>query len=253
MSEYEFQVGDHPHVEVRVSSGRLAITEGDPGSVVVKVSGRDADRILVEQMGDTIAIVEPRDTRIMRRGPTVTIRFSCPPGCDLSVGVASLDVDASQVLGRVAVRTASGDARFGQVGSVELKSASGDVYIRRCQGEAQIGTASGDVRIESVGGELQASLSSGDLWVGTLDTTGEIRSASGDVQIDRLLGTSIAVASVSGDVVVGVPGGQRVDADISTMSGRLSLPERTPQSDEPKRTIRLRLKTVSGDIRVNRL
>ena len=80
-----------------------------------------------------------------------------------------------------------------------------------------------------------------------------VRSASGDVRIDRWLGASLAIASMSGDLVVRMPGGQRVDADISTLSGSLSLPDRAPQSDEPKKTVRLRLKTVSGDIRVERL
>jgi hypothetical protein len=253
MSVTEFTVGEQPHVEVRVASGRLTVTAGEAGRVSVEVTGRDADRIVVDQLGDTIAVYEPQDTRAFRRGASVTIRVACPSGCDLSVAAASLDVSSSQALGRVAVRTASGDARLGDVASLELKSASGDLTARDCAGDGQMSTASGDVRIDSVGGELQASLSSGDLWVGTLGAAGEVRSASGDVHIDRWLGSSIAVGSVSGDIVVGVPAGQRVDADISTLSGRLVLPERRPQSEEPKRTVRVRLKTVSGDIRVNRV
>jgi DUF4097 and DUF4098 domain-containing protein YvlB len=221
--------------------------------VEVEVTGRDADRIVVEHLGDTIAIVEPHDTRILRRGSSVVIRVKCPNDSDLSVAAASLDIDVSQQLNRVMIRTASGDARLHEVGSLEFKSASGDVDVRECAGDTQINSASGDVRIERAGGEVQASLASGDLWVGTLEGTAEVRTASGDVRVDRCLGNSIAISSMSGDLVVGIPGGQRVEAEISTLSGDLSMPERAPVSQEPKKTVRLRLKTVSGDIRVNRL
>ena len=60
--------------------------------------------------------------------------------------------------------------------------------------------------------------------------------------------------SISGDVRVGLPGGIRVEAEISTLSGRAVLPDPVPASDlGDRRPVRLQLKTVSGDIRLERI
>ena len=80
-----------------------------------------------------------------------------------------------------------------------------------------------------------------------------VGSTSGDVRVNRCCGSDIAVRSISGDVRVGLPSGIRVEAEISTLSGRASLPEPAPSSDQgDRRPVRLHLKTVSGDIRVER-
>ena len=59
--------------------------------------------------------------------------------------------------------------------------------------------------------------------------------------------------TVSGDITVGLPSGIRVDADINTLSGRTRLPD--PAAGDPaapRRPVRLRLRSVSGNIRVER-
>jgi len=73
------------------------------------------------------------------------------------------------------------------------------------------------------------------------------------VTIRRYTGASVAIRTVSGDVRVGLPSGIRVDPEISTMSGKVSLP---PPADATtsgeRRTVKVRLRTVSGDIRIER-
>ena len=58
-----------------------------------------------------------------------------------------------------------------------------------------------------------------------------IGTTSGDVRIDRADGSSIGVKCISGDVTLGLPAGIRVEPDISTLSGRTSLP--TPSRTAP--------------------
>ena len=64
-------------------------------------------------------------------------------------------------------------------------------------------------------------------------------------------GSDISVRSISGDVRLGLPSGIRVEADLSTVSGRAQLPEPAPTGGD-RRPVRLMVKTVSGDIRLER-
>jgi hypothetical protein len=59
---------------------------------------------------------------------------------------------------------------------------------------------------------------------------------------------------VSGDIAIGLPGGIRVEPDISTLSGRTKLPSRPPAATtEPRRPVRVRLRSVSGNITIERV
>ena len=116
-----------------------------------------------------------------------------------------------------------------------------------------------DVNVETASAEVRLS--------GNLGTV-RVRTASGDVDVDRSLRLDVTTASgevtcnavegdatittISGDVRIGLPSGIRVEADISTVSGRASLPEPAPATTTDRRPVRLRLKTVSGGIRVER-
>jgi DUF4097 and DUF4098 domain-containing protein YvlB len=77
------------------------------------------------------------------------------------------------------------------------------------------------------------------------------------VRIGRCDGAEISVKTVSGDIVIGLPTGIRVEPDIATMSGKVSLPAAASKPNErgaiaERRAVRLRLRAVSGDIRVLR-
>ncbi|HVE19412.1 MAG TPA: DUF4097 family beta strand repeat-containing protein, partial [Ilumatobacteraceae bacterium] len=119
--------------------------------------------------------------------------------------------------------------------------------------DTNISSVSGDCTVQHVGGRLEATLTSGDLRVELCDGDVLIASTSGDVRVGRCCGTDISVRSISGDVRVGLPAGIRVEAELSTLSGRAMLPDPVPASDHTDpRPVRLQLKTVSGDIRVER-
>jgi DUF4097 and DUF4098 domain-containing protein YvlB len=119
--------------------------------------------------------------------------------------------------------------------------------------DSRLSAVSGDYSGRSVGGRFHASTASGDIRVGHVGGDVEVATTSGDIRIERCDGDDITARSVSGDVSVGLPTGIRVDADLSTLSGRTTLPEPTPSSaDEPRRPVRLRLRSVSGDLRVER-
>jgi len=77
--------------------------------------------------------------------------------------------------------------------------------------------------------------------------------ASGDVVVRQYAGASVAVRTVSGDVRLGLPSGIRVEPQISTLSGKVDLPAGTGElTTGERRVVRVRLRTVSGDIRIER-
>lgn len=247
MSQFTFGVGSQASLDVRVSSGRLDLVPAPDGQVVIDVSGSGAAHVVVEQSGDTVSILEER------RGRSVTIRAAIPAGTNLEVAVASLNIVSRVDLGRVVARTASGDIDLGRAATAELKTASGDVKVDSCTGRCDIISASGDVRIHLVSGDLSVSTASGDVGVERAEGRVEAKTASGDIRISRCFGNSVEATSMSGDVDLGLPEGTRVEAEIDSLSGDVVLPSRRAPNGESERNLKLRAKTVSGDVTVRRV
>ena len=250
MSEsHVFETGDRTRIEFRIQAGRIDCNEGPSGQVTVDVAGRGADAVRVDQDGDTIVVSEERSGWM--RGGSVRIQASLPSGSDIEMTGASTDLHVHVDVADLWVKSASGDVAFADANSLEVKTASGDIRGGQVLGDARIGSASGEVYLEAVGGSLSASLASGDLSAESVDGDLRIHSASGDVDVSRFHGSSVALKSVSGDLVIGFPRGIRLDADVNTLSGEVRLPEKRSESDGgDRRKVRFEAKTVSGDIRI---
>ncbi len=247
---HTFETGERPRIEFRVQSGRIDCTEAPGSAISVDVSGRAADNIRVEEEAGTIVVSEERSGWI--RGGSVRIRASLPPGTAVELAGASTDLHVDVEVGELVVKTASGDVGFGTARTLELKTASGDARGERVEEDARVGSASGDLYLGSVGGSLTASLASGDVRVGSISGDLRIRSASGDVHIERYVGSDVGLKSVSGGLSIGFPSGIRLDANVSTLSGDVHLPEkRADAGGEDRRKVRLEAKTVSGDVRID--
>ncbi len=250
MSQFTFTVGGPPSLDVRVTSGRLSLGPSATGEVIIDVSGNGAEFLVVEQSGDTVSI---REERRLFGGRTVNIRALVPSGANLEAAVASLDILARVELGRVVVRSASGDVHLGEVSTAEVKSASGDVKVETCTGRCEITAASGDVKVQRAAGDVAVSTASGDITIERAEGRLEVKTASGDISIGCCSGPSVEASSMSGDVELGLPEGTRVEAEIDSLSGDVVLPTRRPPNGGTDRNLKLRAKTVSGDVRVRRV
>ena len=147
-----------------------------------------------------------------------------PAGTDLELSSASGDMRLDGPVRRASGCTRqAADMVMGDAGKLDVTTASGDFSCGDIDGEATISSVSGDCTMHRVGGRLEATLTSGDLRVDVCDGDMMIASTSGDVRVGRCCGSEIAVRSISGDVRVGLPAGIRVEAEISTLSGRASF------------------------------
>jgi len=245
--DQSFAVGQHVVLDIELPSGSVLLTAGGSGTVSVSVDGSTPDTFDISQVGDNIAI------RATRRSRSARLAVDVPVGTDVSVKGASVDVVARGALGALRVRSASGDVRADDVVRADVTLASGDTRLETVRDAADFRATSGDITVASVGGRLVASLASGDIEIDELGGDGEVETASGAVTIRRYTGASVAIRTVSGDVRLGLPTGIRVEPEISTMSGKVSLPSPTEAAASgERRPVKLRLRTVSGDIRIER-
>lgn len=246
-----FTAHDHTVIEVELRSGSILVRAGTSGRVDVSIDSSTADHVDVGQVGDRISI------RAARRGRSGKIAVDVPVGTDVHVKGASVEVAGRGALGTLRVRSASSDVTADDVVRADVVLASGDVRIDLVRDSGHITTTSGDVRLHSVGGRLNVTLGSGDLEVDTVAGDVEAESASGDLTVRRFDGTSVNMRTISGDLRLGLPRGIRVEPEISTMSGTIKLPQASAPSASDsatadRRSVRVRLRSVSGDIRVER-
>ena len=205
----------------------------------------------------------------------------------LETRTASGEVSVDQVIGRCVVQTASGDVSIAAAGDCDIRTASGEITVGTVSGSAQAQSTSGDVEIGSPAGNVNARTVSGEITVrDLLAGRTELITVSGDVEVGIHAGTltAVDVNTVSGntesdfEVSDEMPGaaadGGAVTAedplDVAAQawgSDPIDLDLEGPQTDaipappeqdghQPlapdEKTLDLRIKTTSGDVRLRR-
>ena len=258
MEPRTFDVTDRLHLRMRIRSGDIRITQTDPATARVHVTGeRAGEEISVEtddsSSGTRLQIVQPKGVGGWSlRGGALQIDIEVPPNtvADIVTGAGDLTIDCT--LGELAFQSGSGDARVAAVaGSLRVQSASGDIRIGAVEGDVSLTTASGDIQMGSIGGSLRGRSASGDMEIGDLSGDGRVTSASGDITIGSA-SADITLQSVSGDIEVGVPSGKRVWFDLASTSGDTVSELEPSDTDSAESSSAIRATTVSGDIRIRR-
>lgn len=245
-----FSVEGTPDIDVRIESGRVEVQRGDGQQVDVQVETR-LPGFIVEQRGNSIVVSSDREAGWLSRGSAYAV-IRTPPGADLRVSVASAPVDIDVDLGKVDIKTASGDVEVGKVETLVVKTASGDLHAEEITRSLRVTSASGDVRVEKAEGTVVVSTASGDVHIEKADATVDVNTASGDSYIHRFTGRSANFKAMSGTVHLGIPKGTTVELDVSILSGKLRLPDSEERREAPVRRMTIRAKMVSGDLVIER-
>jgi hypothetical protein len=188
------------------------------------------------------------------RGPELRIAVRCPEGADLELTTHSADLDTRGTLGDVNVKSASGDVMLGDARSLAFTTASGDLSAGAIAGALTAKGASGDLDVRSVGGVATVNTVSGDVRIGPNQESLAVNAVSGDVELDAV-GASVRVSTVSGDVRVAARQGLALWIDAQSVSGTLTSEldvEDVPASEPGAPQVELRIRTVSGDVRIAR-
>ncbi len=272
MSEPVTRVFDTPspvHLYVENGSGRVVVTTSDRTSTEVRVRGARAAEVTVQEEGDRISIIAPKNrTGFFGGDQHLDIEIHAGEGSHLVAKTGSADLTASGPLGDVRLKSGSGEAVLEQVegvlvidtgsgnvriagaaGDLKIRSGSGDVALDRTGGSASISTGSGDIRIAHARGPVVVKTGSGDLEIGEAESDVASTTASGDVLVRAARRGKISAKGASGDICVGVPVGTPVWTDVTTLSGRITSTLQAVGEPEPGADhLELRATTMSGDI-----
>jgi uncharacterized protein YjlB len=259
--EIEIETGntDETHVQLEAIANNDAIRELVENSRIELVRRGEGHEVVVEakaRHGIFISLSSGPDIRF--GGPDVRLRITCPHGANLDVRTKSADLRARGEYGTVDVKTASGDTQIEKASDVtRIKSASGDVQLDEAGSSLEVQTVAGDLRAGTVRGEIRAQLVSGDVHVRDAGGSISANTVSGDQHFEAVQRGRVELKAISGDVTVAVRTGARVYVDANTVSGSTSsefelsdAPVQAPAADAP--LVELFVKTVSGDIRIER-
>lgn len=268
-AEHAFETPGPVQLFVELGKGGLHVRAVETTTTEVRVQGREADQVRVEQHGDRITVVAPKLRSGFLTGDTsLQVDVTVPLDSSIATRTGSADV---LVEGRVAsstVKSGSGDVRLESVGApsvvetgsgdiriddaaaeLRVKSGSGEVDLGRTAASLLVSTGSGDVEIHRADGPTVVKTGSGDLKLRESRSDVTLTTGSGDLTIGAAHGGRVSVKGASGDVRVGVPVGVPVWTDISTVSGEISSSlSGTGEPAEGQAYVELRAKTVSGDV-----
>jgi DUF4097 and DUF4098 domain-containing protein YvlB len=131
------------------------------------------------------------------------------------------------------------------------------VHIEDVASSLEVQSVSGDLHAGAVHGDIRAQVVSGDVHVRDAGGSVSTNTVSGDQRFEAVQRGRMELKAISGDVTVGVRSGARVYVDANTVSGATSsefelsdAPTPAPAEDAP--LVELFVKTVSGDVRIER-
>jgi DUF4097 and DUF4098 domain-containing protein YvlB len=254
---------------IEIGSGSVTVHTDDTGETEVDVDGKDAESVLVEQRGNEIVVIAPKQRAgFFGSGSRLDVHVSMPHDSALSTRLGSADVRVIGRLGDAMLRSGSGDVQVDEITgdgsiatgsgdirvdearhSLRTKSGSGDVSVDRVGQSVSISTGSGNVEIGSAGGAIEARSGSGDMRVRDASEDVSFSTGSGDLTLDLVHRGSVRAKNASGDITVGIPDGVPVWTDVNTVTGSVhSSLQGAGEPEEGQDFVELRAKTVSGDI-----
>ena len=249
---HTFDIAGRATVRVEIPAGGVGVTTWAEQRIEVEVAPARGDdrsaaaaaetRVSTAERGGRHEIVvraPKRDSGRLGiawgRAPELAVTVRCPEGTDLDLATQSADLEVHGRLGAVAARSASGDASLEDTEALSYTTASGDLSAGSVESALAAKSASGDVDVRSVGATASVNTVSGDVRLG--DTAGPV-----------------AVKTISGDVAVAAVPGLVLWIDAQSVSGTMS--SELDVGDEPsepgQEAVELRVRTVSGDVRVAR-
>ncbi|MBU1356527.1 MAG: DUF4097 domain-containing protein [Candidatus Edwardsbacteria bacterium] len=236
-------------------------TENDSGTLRIKLDGPPWTKKRRTKVDFTIEMPRHITAEISSASGDITVS-GLHKGARLNT--ASGDISVSDCIGELILSSASGEVGLNgcQKAKIKINTASGDIQMSGAEGEIAFQTVSGDVSA-SLSGNVQGQTVSGGIDI-KAEKPGEIKinSTSGDVRFQGPLSgvNDSAIATVSGDVSLGLEKGSSAMIEAGTVSGDIDCGLELAGSRQSSRSLSgklgdgqgsLKVKTVSGDIEIN--
>lgn len=164
---------------------------------------------------------------IRQEGNTIVVRAADPSGHGVKFSWNDnppVDLDCRILVPRrcqVDLRTHVGGITVGNLtGRVSARTTTGNLFLRRIDGTADVATQAGDVIISRCSGDVSAKTGQGVIRVGTLGGRAVLKNAGGDIEVLEAHAGLEAEADV-GDVTVGLPNDLTGETKIRTAYGSI--------------------------------
>ncbi len=265
----QFETTSPISLYVEIGKGRVRIIAGAGSETVVDVEGQEADDVDVTFDNGRLSVVGPKqDGGWFGKSRDLYVTVQLPTDSDVAVKTGSADIEVSGQVNDARLKTGSGDVTCDTFsGGALVETGSGDVEVAEAHAELNVKSGSGDVSVGTCLGNLQVSTGSGDVEVGTSNARAVVKTGSGDLHVvtanadvslatgsgDLTIGTArrgkVSAKGASSDVLIGIPAGTPVWADINTVTGSIrSDLDSVGAPQEGQDHIELQARTVSGDI-----
>jgi DUF4097 and DUF4098 domain-containing protein YvlB len=217
--ERSFNTTSPVTLDVSTLDGRIALSSGPPGQVVVRgtatvrvafnvpanaleLAKQIAANPPIERSGDVIRLRPPADP-VQRRAATVAYEVVLPPGTSVRAQSESGEIAAADLSAPAMLRTQS--SRIGVMG------ASGDLAVT---------TGSGTVTVDDAAAALTITTSSSAIGVRNAGGAVKVRTQSGAVTIDLARDASVDVQTGSSAIDIS---GARTALDARSQSGAIHV------------------------------
>jgi len=261
MTHWEFPATGPIDLDISLLSGQITIAAEATEVVTVSLAGSGPGSgddghtagVQVDFTADRLEIIESGKRGIQIRSSGSDLAVTVPVGSRCTVRAFASSVTCQGELGSLDVRTASGDVTATVVrGPVQVTTISGAIELDEALADVAAQSASGDIRLHRAGGEVDAHTTSGDIHIGTAATSVTARTASGSVRVDSVATGNADLSCVSGDVTVAVVPGADVYLDLASVIGRVSS-DLEPSGQGSQADLRIKCRSVNGDVRVTRI
>ena len=257
--ERSFDVTDPSALDVSTIRGKIEVTAGEPGRIVVvgtatvrvdwnvpanaaDLARRVADHPPIQRDGHTVRLRPPSDAA-EQRAVTVSYQVRVPPETEVAVTSDSGATTVRGVSGAVVIRTQSGAIGVMQLGGTAVvTTGSGSVEADGVAGSLTVTTSSSSITARAVAGDLRVRTTSGAVDAALSgEGDADVETGSSAIRLSGIRGAVIA-ATQSGRVSLqGVP---RRDWVASAGSGSVDI------ATEPAAPITLDASSGSGSVKV---
>jgi len=265
----QFETPEPIGLIVEIGKGRVRIHATTTDTTSVDVQGSETDEVEIAFEGNDLRIIGPkRGGGLFGKDLDLDVEVTLPTDSQLSVKTGSADIDVDGQVAESRVKTGSGDVSCDTFsGPASIDTGSGDVEVSEAHAELRVKSGSGDVSVGTCVKELSVSTGSGDVEIGTANARAVVKTGSGDLKVvtansdvslstgsgDLTVGTArrgrVSAKGASSDVLIGIPAGTPVWADLNTVTGKVrSNIESVGAPREGQDHIELEARTVSGDI-----
>lgn len=221
------------NLKINTTNNDVRIEENDTSTINVKVYDRKGIKPEAYVEKSTLIINNKKESKIgiftgINGSSKIIISVPKNKLYNLNVKGVSTDTDSLVDLKDVKISTKSGDTVLKNNENVSINAISGDIDVEKINKLISIKTTSGDTNIGEVNGKI------------TLEAT------SGDVTIDKVnLLENSYIRVVSGDITIGKTNEIYLDTK-AVVSGDIKINKNYRKAD-----IELKMKTTSGDVRIN--